>query len=143
VASGVHSVLEHRYLARVERPHGLPVGERQVRVVTDSGVVFRDVRYTGQRTLVELDGRFGHTDTDDRWHDLDRDLAAALAGELTVRLGWGQVLQPCRVAVALAGILRSRGWDGSPGVCSAGCPVDRVGLMSPGDTDPTRSAHGA
>ena len=29
MGSGVHSVLEHRYLTRVERPHGLPRGVRQ------------------------------------------------------------------------------------------------------------------
>jgi len=140
VASGTHSVLEHRYLTRVERRHGLPVGDRQVRVDTGSGVVFRDVRYPRQHTLVELDGRFGHTDTHDHWRDLDRDLAAALAGEVTVRLGWAQVLQHCRVAVALAGILRSRGWDGAPAACSAQCPVDRVALVPSGGTDPPRSA---
>jgi hypothetical protein len=143
VASGVHSVLEHRYLTDVERAHGLPRGSRQVRVDTTSGALFRDVRYSAQCTLVELDGRFGHTDTDDRWHDLDRDLAAAVAGDITVRLGWGQVLEPCRVAAALASILRARGWDGRPTACGPGCPVDRVALVSPGDSDPTRSARPA
>ncbi|HEX2893331.1 MAG TPA: hypothetical protein VHO29_04930 [Marmoricola sp.] len=37
----------------------------------------------------------------DRWADLDRDLDAAGANQLTVRLGWQQVLQPCRTAEAL------------------------------------------
>lgn len=32
VAGGAYSVLEHRYLTRVERPHGLPPGARQRRV---------------------------------------------------------------------------------------------------------------
>jgi hypothetical protein len=31
-ADGVHSLLEFRYVSRVERPHGLPVGTRQFRV---------------------------------------------------------------------------------------------------------------
>ena len=34
VDAGVHSVLEHRFLDRVERAHGLPAGARQVRVVS-------------------------------------------------------------------------------------------------------------
>ncbi len=70
VASGAHSVLEQRYLDLVERTHELPAGDRQRREVTADGVVLRDVRYAVARTLVELDGRFGHTDTDDRWDDL-------------------------------------------------------------------------
>lgn len=45
VASGVRSVLEQRYLHDVERAHGLPAGERQVRQDTVSGVVHRDVRH--------------------------------------------------------------------------------------------------
>ena len=143
VASGVHSVLEHRYLVDVERRHGLPTGARQVRVDTETGIVFRDVRYAEQRMLVELDGRFGHSDAEDQWDDLDRDLTAALAGALTVRLGWGQVLKPCRVAAAVEVILRARGWEGSPVRCSPSCPVDRVGFVPRGDPDPTRSARGA
>ena len=143
VASGVHSVLEHRYLVDVERRHGLPTGARQVRVDTETGIVFRDVRYAEQRMLVELDGRFGHSDAEDQWDDLDRDLTAALAGALTVRLGWGQVLKPCRVAAAVEVILRARGWEGSPVRCSPSCPVDRVGFVPLGDPDPTRSARGA
>ncbi len=118
-----------------------PAGQRQVRVVSELGVVFRDVKYTGQHTLVELDGRFGHVDSDDRWADLDRDLEAAVAGQITVRIGWGQVLEPCRVAIALGRILRSRGWDGSVAPCDTDCLIDRVAPVSPGDTDPPRSAR--
>lgn len=105
--------------------------------------MFRDVRYTGQHALVELDGRFGHVDSDDRWADLDRDLEAAVTGQITIRLGWGQVLEPCRVAIALGRILRSRGWDGSVAACGPDCPVVRVALASPRDTDPPLSARGA
>ena len=55
VAEGTCSVLEHAFLVRVERPHGLPGAERQQRAGTATGIVYRDVAY-GQR-LVELDGR--------------------------------------------------------------------------------------
>jgi hypothetical protein len=143
VDAGVHSVLEHRYLTDVEQAHGLPVGERQVRVVSAERVVFRDVRYGAHRTLVELDGRFGHSDADDRWSDLDRDLAAAVSGQVTVRLGWAQVLQPCRIAGALARILRARGWRLVPTPCGPACTLDRVDSWSPTDADPTQSPRSA
>lgn len=43
IAEGTCSVLEHGYLARVERPHGLPSGRRQSAEVTEQGLVRRDV----------------------------------------------------------------------------------------------------
>ena len=138
VASGAHSVLEQRYLDLVERTHGLPAGDRQRREVTADGVVLRDVRYAVARTLVELDGRFGHTDTDDRWDDLDRDVVAAVAGQVTLRLGWRQVLHPCRTAERVAAVLRARGWDGVPLPCGRpGCDVGGSGPS--GDPDPPRT----
>ena len=143
VASGSHSVLEQRYLARVERAHGLPGGLRQQRESTSEGVVLRDVLYDDQEALVELDGRFGHTDSDDRWDDLDRDLAAATTGRVTLRLGWRQVLEPCRVAAAVGAVLRSRGWDGSPTACGSACALDSGGSGSPGDPDPPRTPRSA
>jgi hypothetical protein len=123
VAAGAYSVLERRYLRDVERAHGLPTGLRQVRESPDGRVVVRDVKYAAQGVLVELDGRFGHRDLEDRWADLDRDLTAAVRALLTVRLGWSQVLAPCRVATAIATILRARGWRGTPVACRPGCPV--------------------
>lgn len=144
VESGTYSLLEHRYLELVERAHGLPSGQRQRREVAADRVVFRDVRYAQQRALVELDGRFGHSDTDDRWDDLDRDLAAAVSGSVTVRLGWRQVLEPCRVAAAISEILASRGWAGSPFPCSPDCPLtDRGSVRSADDPDPPRTDLGA
>lgn len=140
VASGAHSVLERRYLRDVELAHGLPPGERQVREVSTDTRVRRDVKYAAQRVLVELDGQFGHRDSEDRWADLDRDLAAAVAAMVTIRLGWAQVLLPCRSAAALAAILRARGWSGTATPCRPSCPVDnRVDLVSPADTGSTRS----
>ncbi|PVG80659.1 hypothetical protein DDE18_21905 [Nocardioides gansuensis] len=143
VASGARSVLERRYLVEVERAHGLPAGERQLRAAGEKAV-YRDVRYPGQHTIVELDGAFGHTDAEDRWCDLDRDLAAVLGEELTLRVGWGQVLDPCRLAALVAVILEKRGWQGCATPCGPDCPVpDRVDLVSEGDTNSTQSRESA
>lgn len=141
VASGAHSVLERRFLRDVEMAHGLPAGERQVRERSGGRRVRRDVKYAAERVLIELDGQFGHRDALDRWADLDRDLAAAVSSSVTVRLGWAQVLLPCRVAAALGTILRARGWSGRPVACRPGCSIgDRVDLVSRADTAHTRSA---
>lgn len=140
VASGAHSVLERRYLRDVEVAHGLPTGARQVREISSDKRVRRDVSYPAQRTLVELDGQFGHRDAEDRWADLDRDLAAAVRASITIRLGWAQVLSPCRVAEALAVVLGARGWAGRPTPCGDGCSLtDRVDSVSPPDTESTRT----
>lgn len=56
VAQGTCSVLEHGYLHRVERAHGLSGARRQVRSSLRGGTVFRDVEYDGG-LIVELDGR--------------------------------------------------------------------------------------
>jgi hypothetical protein len=127
VEAGTRSVLELRYLRDVERAHRLPVGERQLRQRTRSGPVVRDVRYRDERTLVELDGAFGHRDSVDRWTDLQRDLDAALDDHLTLRPGWLQVLEPCRLALAVSAVLRHRGWTGSPVACRPGCVVGDSG----------------
>lgn len=124
VAAGTRSVLERRYLVDVERAHGLPEGERQVRQVTVTGTVQRDIRYAAQRAIIELDGAFGHRDTVDRWADLQRDLDAALDDHLTLRPGWAQVLEPCRLADLVATVLRRRGWTGHPRACGDTCFVD-------------------
>lgn len=123
VAEGARSVLEHRYLRDVERAHGLPAGRRQVRDARQGRAVVRDVTYEAEGLVVELDGRFGHRDSEDRWADLDRDLDAAVHALVTIRLGWSQVLSPCRVVGALAAILGARGWAGTPRRCRPGCPV--------------------
>lgn len=125
VAEGAQSPLERRYLRDVERAHGLPRGERQVREVVrqvEGEVlrwVVRDVRYRAHRTLVELDGRLGHAAALDRWDDLQRDLDAAVNGDLSLRAGWQQVLHRCRLAAIVAEVLAARGWTGSPHPCAA------------------------
>ena len=127
VAAGTRSVLERRYLREVERAHGLPEGERQLRQDTSSGTVHRDIRYGPQRTLVELDGAFGHRDAVDRWADLQRDLDAAVEDHVTLRPGWAQVLEPCRLAEVVANVLRPRGWTGRAQTCGNHCTVDSGG----------------
>ncbi|MXP23010.1 hypothetical protein GIY30_16860 [Gordonia sp. HNM0687] len=122
VHDGTCSVLEHGYLTRVERPHGLPTPSRQ----EPTGVGrhgFRDVDYADLRVIVELDGRMGHDGSTSRDLDMERDLDAALDIEkVTLRIGWGQVFdRPCVTASKVAHVLRRRGWAGSVRFCPE-CP---------------------
>ncbi len=117
VGSGAFSLLEHRYLSRVERAHGLPRGQRQVRFGDGQRTGFRDVHYPDQRCLIELDGRLGHEWAVDQWADLERDLAAATGDLLTTRLGWGAVSDACRLAPKVGALLQARGWVGEPTRC--------------------------
>ncbi|HET6563200.1 MAG TPA: hypothetical protein VFG72_15105 [Marmoricola sp.] len=121
VATGTFSVLEHRYLTKVERPHGLPTAQRQRRVAPGRRPAYRDVEYLGGALVVELDGRLGHDETEDRWADLDRDIDSVEAGATTVRLAWGQVLDPCRAASAVGRLLRAVGWRGTVKPCGPAC----------------------
>lgn len=124
VRDGTCSVLEHGYLTRVERPHGLPIGTRQEGSSTTQGHVLRDVVYRAYGRIVELDGRLFHDTAGQRDADLDRDLDAAVAGQATVRLGWGQVFdRPCRTTGRLAVLLQRGGWEGSPISCGPGCAI--------------------
>ena len=119
VAHGTCSVLEHGYLTRVERPHGLPGGQRQVSARHPGRSMWRDVLYEQWLFLVELDGRLGHTGARDRDRDLERDLDAAVVQELTtVRLGYRQVFgSGCRTAVKVGAILNRLGWPGEVTSC--------------------------
>jgi len=119
VAQGTCSVLEHGYLTRVERPHGLPRGTRQASHRHAGASVYRDVEYKRQGQIVELDGRLFHTSARDRDEDMDRDLeAAASDGRETLRLSYGQVFdRPCLTASRLGRVLSRRGWHGSAHPC--------------------------
>lgn len=115
VADGAETPLEIAYLHQVERAHGLPRGVRQHRA-GHSGAI-RDVLYEEFAVVVELDGRLGH-DGAGRFRDLDRDNAAAAAGELTLRYGWHDVAdRSCAVAAQLGVVLARRGWDDEPRRC--------------------------
>lgn len=125
VARGTNSVLEHEYLTRVERPHWLPSGQRQVRAGTVSGVVYRDVAL-GEQVLIEIDGRLFHDTAEQRDRDFERDLDAAASGQGTVRLTWGQVVdRPCTTAAKLSLVLERAGLPaGRP--CGRGCAWSEV-----------------
>lgn len=141
VAEGAYSVLEHRYLTRVERPHGLPTAKRQRRVSPGRTSAYRDVEYVDLRTIVELDGRLGHEAALDRWDDMGRDIDSVVSGDATLRVGWKQVEDPCRTAVAVGRVLTARGWRGSLRSCSTRClgSGDRGGSSAPGAGDPPRT----
>lgn len=130
---GTCSVLEHAFLTDVERAHGLPAAQRQVRA-SSRGTIYRDVLYEELGVVVELDGHTHHSSLTDRDRDLDRDLDAALDDLLTVRLGWGQVLpRACDTAAKLGRLLQRRGWDGA----AVACPRCRPpAAKRPGDRDP-------
>ena len=124
--SGIHSVLEYRYLRDVERAHGLPRSLHQVRVVIDGKTVYRDAYYEKYQLAVELDGRLAHPD-EERWRDSQRDNQARARGVETCRYTWRDVYaHPCETALLQAQILQRRGWRGAPRPCSAGCPVGRA-----------------
>ena len=131
VAAGTCSVLEHGYLNRVERPHGLATARRQVRDRAGSGVVYRDVLYACG-PVVELDGRLFHDTTRQRDKDMDRDLVTAVRGKDSVRLSYGQVYdRACWTAALVALFLQARGWQGAPRRCGAECWVGRLDLGDP------------
>lgn len=96
---GVHSRLEKEYEQRVERPHGLPRGERQKR----SGKYRIDVCYG--KLIVELDGRLGH-DGESRFRDMERDNYHLLQGKVTLRFGWHDVTRrACEVSRQVSSVL--------------------------------------
>ncbi|MBA8802815.1 very-short-patch-repair endonuclease [Nocardioides ginsengisegetis] len=107
-------MLEHDYLVRVERAHGLPRGRRQASHRHAGSLMFRDVQYDDLELVVELDGRLFHGSVRARDRDMDRDLFAAVDGSETLRLGWGQVFdRPCATARGVAAVMRRRGWTGA------------------------------
>lgn len=110
VAEGAESPLEVTYLNDVERAHGLPRGERQRH--SGGNPHIRDVLYRRYRTVVELDGRLGHEGMG-RFRDMGRDNAAAVAGEASLRYGWGDVAgRSCEVAWQVDHVIRLGGWRG-------------------------------
>lgn len=121
IAEGTCSVLEHGYLTRVERPHGLPRADRQAVGLGRAGRIYRDASYEVP-LVVELDGRLFHDSAEGRDSDFDRDLVTQVEGRLTTRLSWGQVYdRPCWTASQVGMLLRQRGWTGSAQPCGPGC----------------------
>ncbi|MGN6686460.1 MAG: hypothetical protein ACTHK1_02870 [Actinomycetales bacterium] len=122
VADGVRSSLEWRYYRDVERAHGLPRSERNVRELTRDGVRYRDAKYRQFRLAVELDGRLYHPESRrhlDQW----RDNELSIDGFRTLRYRWMHLDDPCAVAMQVARALQVGGWTGSPRACAAACRI--------------------
>ncbi len=130
-AGGVHSLLEFRYVNRVERPHGLPAPGRQYAVVRGAQRQYQDANYQRYELVVELDGLAAHP-AESRWRDVRRDNANTAAGQRTLRYGWADVTErPCFVAAQVADALAVRGWTGTLRRCGPSCGLPGVG---PGGT---------
>jgi hypothetical protein len=120
---GAHSLLEFRYVNRVERPHGLPPGRRQNPVRRGGRNQYQDVNYEDYALVVELDGRAAHPEWS-RWADIRRDNATAAAGQVTLRYGWEDVTErPCQTALEVSAALREHGWNGVLRRCGSSCLV--------------------
>jgi hypothetical protein len=141
---GTHSVLEHGYLVRVLRPHGLPEPtSRQLAVAGATGTEYRDVAHADLDLSVELDGQL-HDEVEARDADADRDLDDLALGNVTPRLRYRQVFTtPCRTASRLADVFRDRGWDGAAHRCGTpGCGVGEDRRDMSRATFPTPHAAG-
>jgi hypothetical protein len=117
---GALSVLEYRYVRRVERPHGLPAARRQARVRQRTGNRYLDNLYEEYGVCAELDGNAAHP-ADEQWRDKRRDNANAVAGIVTLRFGFLDLLgdRSCETAATVAALLRRNGWPGTPRPCPA------------------------
>jgi hypothetical protein len=119
--AGALSVLEYRYVHRVERPHGLPAAHRQARIRQITGNRYLDNLYEEYGVCVELDGTAAHPG-DEQWRDKRRDNANTIGGLVTLRFGLLDLGdRRCETASGVANLLRRRGWTASPHPCSPGC----------------------
>jgi len=123
-SEGVLSVLEYRYVHRVERPHGLPAAQRQARVRGRTGSVYLDNLYEEHGVCAELDGRLAHP-ADELWRDKHRDNDNMVRGIDTLRFSWSDVSdRPCETATIIATVLKRHNWQSPPHPCSRpGCAV--------------------
>jgi hypothetical protein len=119
---GALSVLEYRYIHRVERPHGLPAARRQARVRQATGNRYLDNLYEEYGVCVELDGTAAHP-ADEQWRDKRRDNANTVSGLLTLRFGLLDLGDHrCETGIAVATLLRRNGWTGVLRACGPTCP---------------------
>ena len=122
---GILSVLEHRYVRWVERPHGLPAARRQARIRQRTGNRYLDNLYEEYGVCVELDGTAAHP-ADEQWRDKRRDNANAVLGIVTLRFGFPDLGdRRCETAAYVAVLLQRHGWPGSAHPCSR--PACRAG----------------
>jgi hypothetical protein len=125
-AKGALSVLERRYVQGVERAHGLPTAQRQVRVWQGTGNRYLDNLYEEYQACVEIDGAAAHP-ADEQWRDKDRDRWNAVHRKIgTIRvglLGLRTAQDQCATAADVAMWLSGRGpRTGHPCTRDA-CPV--------------------
>ncbi len=124
-AAGSHSSLERRYVADVERAHGLPRSRLQAGRVLNGRTHYRDSWYAEYRVAVEIDGPAYHR-YEQVQADKDRDNAnLALDDVKTFRFGPVAVTENvCQTAAMVAVTLQRNGWTGRPRACRrAGCAV--------------------
>lgn len=121
---GALSLLEYRYVHRVERPHGLPAARRQARIRQRTGNRYLDNLYEEYGVCTEIDGTAAHP-ADEQWRDKRRDNANAVRGIVTLRLGLLDLGdRRCETAADVAAVLRLRGWPGPAHPCSRpGCCI--------------------
>ena len=125
---GALSLLEYRYVHRVERPHRLPIARRQARIRQRTGNRFLDNLYEEYGVCAELDGTAAHP-ADEQWRDKRRDNANAARGIVTLRFGFADLDdRRCETAALVAAVLRTRGWSASPRLCSSPACVVRRGI---------------
>ena len=123
VRQGVASALERHWFRDVERPHGLPRGERNQRERRGRSSLYRDVRYRQWRLVVELDGTAAHP-PESAAADRARDRRLVVIGVDTLRYGWPEVLGlPCESALECGQALLTRGWPGPLVPCGPRCAV--------------------
>jgi hypothetical protein len=123
VASGAHSLLEYRYVRRVERPHGLPTATRQAKVTAGQRNRYLDNLYEDYGVCVELDGLQAHPEHR-RWDDQRRTNTITERGVIMLRYGWIDVdRRSCQTATQVGAVLRARGWPGPLIPCTNNCPV--------------------
>jgi hypothetical protein len=116
-ADGALSLLEYRYVRRVERPHGLPVATRQARIRQRTGNRYLDNLYEEYGVCVELDGTAAHPE-DEQWRDKRRDNSNLFNGIVTLRFGFPELGEHrCESAAYVASVLRSHGWPATPHHC--------------------------
>lgn len=121
--TGVHSLLEYRYVHLVERAHGLPQAARQAKIVSGGRNRYLDNLYRDYGLSVELDGQQAHPD-DQRWLDLRRVNTLTELGMTVLRYGWTDVdRRPCQTAAQIASVLHNLGWPGQARRCGPACPV--------------------
>jgi hypothetical protein len=143
--AGVESILEHGYLYRVERAHGLPQGARQRWTQAGGTSRYEDIRYEEYGVIVELDGRGAHPEGE-RWRDVRRDNLSARRGLITLRYTYADVMErPCEIADEIARTLMERGYIGGTHRCGPTCaPGDPTVLAdAPGPGRPAAMAAAA